>query len=691
MIVLQHATVVLASVLSSLGCYVAFSSWAPRHRWTAWIVSVCFVLSPAALALLCIHDMYMSFLAAAWIPLAFHAARRMAESRSVLAAAKLAAVLAVILNCHPPVGLWTAIVSFGVAFILLACRGTGWRAFALPGATAVFLYALNAFQFQGISEISPVGGLEMPWRAAVPLISAGFVFCGVIWFWARRRRRSAEGKSIDAGAAGSDTSFHPWSGAVAAVRANAVLAAIPCALLVLVAARWLWPAPSPVADATVAFTKNFWPGILLPVHAPAGPLSDVQPGWALLLLGVLGLMASWFVEDATTKLLAGMGALLTLCLLPVTPVAAAFWSSVPVSLIASTSGAVNLRITPVWAAAMAFGGFGALVWLGKTRPWASRIGFCAMALLAVWSVREARKIQRFSESLLHSPAQTKNVMRPENSVLTIYSGNFIGLPPYFSHGVRDYHFESRLLDPGTGEPNPALALGYKTPEPRETLILKAEPDAALPGWLSIGPKVQLAPGGRVLLTFAFSRTDWAGILVIEGQYFYREYILPSSGEAKAFGCAPGNGKDLVIWSTAPEPQVLTFRFRPEPAMPNGLAPQVFASVEVRAVSAETLPVRTSSLVPTYKAQANVTGPAVLETPRTWIPGYRATLNGHNVDPLRSVNNLVSVPLVPGPNSVELSFVGSRRLQLAFFVSFASWVVFLALWMAGLRRSTVTSD
>lgn len=681
-VVLQHATVAFSSLVAALGAYGALSARAPRARWTAWLVSLCLVLSPAVLALLCIHDMYMSFLAAAWIPVAFHAALRLVETRTLLSAAKLAAVLAIILNSHPPVGLWTAAVSLGVATLALACGGAGWRTLTLPVGALVALYALNAFQFQGISEISPVGGLSVSRPAAAALIGTALCAAGATWIALRLSRRGADDSGAQAGGQGAVGERN------ALIHSRAVLVAAAAAVLSLTVVRVVWPAPTPVGDAMVAFTRNFWPGVLLPVHQPAGPLSDVQPGWAVLSLGLFGLAVAWWVDSVWAKLFAVVGALLALCLLPFSPFTAAFWNSVPVALIASTSGAVNLRISPVWTVAMAFAGFGALVWLKARAPWVFRPGFAALVLLAGWSVREAWKIQKFSVSLTRSAPQTDDLLRPENSVLTIYSGNFIGLPPYFSHGVRDCHLESRLLDPASGEVKPELAVGYVLPEPTARLTLRAEPDPALPGWLRISPEVNLAPGERLRLTFAFGRSDWAGILVIEGPSFYREYILPASGSDKAFGCGPGNGRDLVLWSTAPAAQALKFRFRPEPSMANGMTAQDFATVEVRPLDPQALPVRTMSLVPAYRAQVTVSGPAVLETPRTWVPGYAATRNGQPVQVAPSAANLVSVPLVAGPNTVELNFVGSRRVQTAFVVSVSAWVIFFAAWLADLRRRRV---
>jgi hypothetical protein len=691
---LQHLILLFCMTVSGVSTYFALTQWHPQRRWTAWVFSLLYMLSPAAVALISVHDMYMSFVAAAWIPLAFHFARRavddfraenaglrnqdsgaVASSRrgpfsgilnglpggeQCLAIAKMSGALTLVLNAHPPVGIWSSLTAFFILAVGTWCFQGVLRAVSATAFGALTLYALNAFHFQGIAEISPVAPVIFSWRdVAAPALAVGL---GAALFpWLSRKLR------------GSDNQLNA-SGAVNA----ALVVATFVALAVVVLQRFLPPTPSTIPLDTVRFSKNYLPAVFRPVSESGTALSDVQPGAALWVAGILAVFCLWRTPSIPGKLFTAASLFFVFLLVPFTPFAEAFWKAVPISLIAATSGAVNLRLTPVWVATLVFSGFGAIVWLQSRHRWWGAAVVLVFAAGVFWSAREALKIQRFSFSLVQSGPQTENTMRPENAALSIYSGNFIGLPDYFSHGVRDYRMESRIVDSQTDEPRSDRVVGMSEPVLREKVALRAVTSQTIPGWLELSPGLQLAPDDWLQLTFSFSRPDWTGILVVEGPYFYREYMLPSSGGGKAFGSAEGNSREIFLWSTAPAAQELRLRFRPDRPLPepdDGTGWR-FAEVSIRRLAEQNLPVRTLSLAPRYHAQATVSAAAVLETPRTWVPGYRARRNGQTVPVSPTAQRLVGVPLVPGVNDVELEFVGSRRLQVSFFVSLTAWSLLL---------------
>lgn len=670
---LQHATVLVASWLSAFSSYFAFTAWAPQRRWLSWICAGLWILSPAATALLCVHDMYMSFMAAAWVPLAIHCALRIGETRTFFSAAALSAVLAILFNCHPPVALWTAFLCFGLTASMLWSLRAGWRTLGLPAVAAISLIALNAFQFQGIAELSPVSQEATPWRE---IAGVALTLCAALTVAHGLSAPTRVGRFLRFGR-------EAWS------RHQASIGGIFAAVVTMVLFAWIsGGSTSVVVSDSLAFSAKFGLSSLLRVSASGTALSDVSPGGVLLAGGALAAMLAWRMTDsrAVGLTLAAVG--LCLVLVPTTPVARSFWHTAPKELIAASSGVVNLRVTPAWTGTLVFAGFGALVYLAERRPKAYRAMLALGALAIAWSGWELTRILRFSTSLTMSEEQSRLIMAPENAPLFIYSGNFIGLPDYFSHGVRDYRTESRLLNGTTGEPTPAKKVAEVVEPASGGVTLTGSASVGGGEWVYFEPTLSLPAGKTLDLVFDFGRGEPRGVMVIESTYFYREYVLPSSGSARSFGSGATNSQELAVWSTAQVDQPLQFRFRPDPGERSLSAGSIFATVTSRIRDNEKPAVRVLSLIPHYRAQIDTGEGAMLETPRTWIPGYQATRNGATVEVTPSRNNLVTLPLVAGHNAVELRFVGSPKLQRAFLFSCAAWVVFVGLALSRHRVARV---
>jgi hypothetical protein len=84
----------------------------------------------------------------------------------------------------------------------------------------------------------------------------------------------------------------------------------------------------------------------------------------------------------------------------------------------------------------------------------------------------------------------------------------------------------------------------------------------------------------------------------------------------------------------------------------------------------------------YRAHVIAPSAAWLETPRTFLPGYRARVNGKTVAPSRSPSGLVMFPLEPGENAVTLDYPGPPVLRFAYVFSLGAWA---AVALLALRR------
>jgi uncharacterized membrane protein YfhO len=77
-------------------------------------------------------------------------------------------------------------------------------------------------------------------------------------------------------------------------------------------------------------------------------------------------------------------------------------------------------------------------------------------------------------------------------------------------------------------------------------------------------------------------------------------------------------------------------------------------------------------------RADLDHPAFLLLQKTYLPGWKASVNGKPVKPLRCDFVLTAIPLSPGPNQVELSFEPAS-LRLGFFLFLSLFSLLASLW------------
>ncbi len=93
----------------------------------------------------------------------------------------------------------------------------------------------------------------------------------------------------------------------------------------------------------------------------------------------------------------------------------------------------------------------------------------------------------------------------------------------------------------------------------------------------------------------------------------------------------------------------------------------------------------------YRARFKASTPAYLETPRIFLDGYRALVNGQEVPVTRSPGAQVMIPVPAGDNTVELSYQGTTALRFAYFLSLAGWAVILFLTLRPGRESRTAAS
>ena len=79
-------------------------------------------------------------------------------------------------------------------------------------------------------------------------------------------------------------------------------------------------------------------------------------------------------------------------------------------------------------------------------------------------------------------------------------------------------------------------------------------------WVNLSPKLTLEPNKHYLLAVDIPTPTWLGILQIKGPDFYREYQLPSSGMAYAFGSEELSSRVIPLSTDSTVPVELTLAF-----------------------------------------------------------------------------------------------------------------------------------
>jgi len=431
-------------------------------------------------------------------------------------------------------------------------------------------------------------------------------------------------------------------------------------------------------EALLKVVRESYPSSLLPMDLRAPILTYMQLGyglWAVLLASA----AAWLFRPrlwAVALLLVAAGALLVL-LFPVPWITRALWLSFPETLVGMTLYWPMQRFYILIAAA-------AIVCaqrlLGESEPrgafWKAAVPV-GLLVATLWSVGEASKFIRLAGLQRDTAADSRRWSRLENVAVQRHTyGLFARRPAYFTHGVVEPRMESRLLDPATGR---VVASDYdqaRSQAPQGEFRGKID---ANPGILDLEPALTLISGEQYLLTFDFSRPDTTGLLRIIGPDLYREYNLPRSGESRSFGSEPGSEKSITLWTTVPGSETVSLSFIPSAANagPGDYIP--FARYRLQRIDEQALPVRVSSLMP-YRASVRSPVAALLETPRMFVPGYAATVNGSAVAVSKSAEGLVAFPVPRGESRVELRFAGPLPLHLAFWLSAAGWLLAI-LWAA----------
>ncbi|HEX3729660.1 MAG TPA: hypothetical protein VHV47_07635 [Opitutaceae bacterium] len=697
---LQHLAAATSALAGALGFYAAAASFLPRRRWEAMLLALLYVAAPVWLSVLYSSEAYMTFMALGVLPLVLYGNARALLSSGGRGFGPLAAGLALLWLCHPPVALTASLAStFLQAGRLLF---GAWEPARLRGAVGcVLLFAtLGAFYFAAMSELPSVAG--SPRKDMVQLAGLFLALAGIGRGILRREGWIWLGCGLSGALLLAATSI-PWlvwmilaaaliaaaaeillrGGGIAPARRAGVIA-FPCLLLAAgLADAFLGSRPE--ADNFLLYGLHanaaHAPGYFLPVSAQF-PDSDCQPGLALWF-GLLLLGAGFFrARSAATQLFAAAAMLPLFGFVPVPWIAHFFVAYLPQTLANIASFPMLLRLMPVMVGLMAMGLVVRLAAepLGPLGRWGALLWLLPGA---AWALFQTGPLLARGHGNVASAEYSRDILRSENVISPHFDYDLVPMPSYFWEGVVDPRLEFRLRDEagrvylgpddvakrmeaaGTTEYRPKA---YRSPGEGEE-------------WLEFAPDLTVQPGEHLLLRFRFDPSRQpAGWLLFQGKHSYREYHLPYAGLSGGFGIGRENMHVISLWNSSSEPE--TYRLRLSRVPGDGLSlGSVLADIAISHYDAARSPVRVLSFDP-LRVEVDAPRSGWLETPRVLLPGYAARLDGQRAPVELSAEKLAMIRIPAGRHTIELSRHLTPRLWLAGIVSLLAW----AFWLGRLVRS-----
>lgn len=443
--------------------------------------------------------------------------------------------------------------------------------------------------------------------------------------------------------------------------------------------------------AIMANLEAAFPGALLPVSEQATTLTDIQFGYAFwLLLAAVVIAAAaglrrWQGELARSRgwiglSLIGMIVLLLLLTLPVPHVTEWLWGRMPVSVEVMTTEWPMQRLYLVAAALTVFGAALVLPAALAPGPRGRRLLGALLALALAWSGWEGAKFISRGHAMRWDADASRRSHLASNLDLTVTSYAFFQVPPTFVNGVMDPLFEFSLVKSGRQEIDSPLkaALAQAPVVARGDIFQHAGPSG--PAVQVSAQKLVLEPGKRYLLAFDFLAEPFKGTIEIVGPALSRHYALPAAGGPAGFGMGAGHRHVIPLRTSLATPETVEVRLALTPPPPETL-PEKIASFTLQAVDPAALPVRIESLLPLRCTVESPETGCFLVTPRSYLPGYEALVNGRTVRPIRAPDGQLMLPVEQGHNVIELRYVGAGIVHFAFWLSVVSWLGFV-VWAGG---------
>ena len=439
--------------------------------------------------------------------------------------------------------------------------------------------------------------------------------------------------------------------------------------------------------------RDNFPASIFPVSESATLLSDYQLGWTLWSMLLAGAVGALITRGRFEALLITCSIVLLAGVLPIPAVTEFLWRSVPQTVVDLTFYWPMQRLYLPVAAMIVFAGYVAWTRLPRRPFWLLAGSAVLLASGLDWSAGQAQVFLRRAKVNTTNPTASTLSHLPQNIGLTRYAfTSFAPAPAYFSHGYVDPVWENRLLDL---ESLREVDSNYQAIVGRSGHSLfsrEIEVNQPAPQYYVLFDDITLEAGRHYSLEFDFTQPAVQGSLIIEGVTLQRDYYLPESGvgialsgEARGFGTT-GTSKRAIPLRISAASAVVRGTFVSATVMDPPL--QSFGRMTLKEYRLDDLPINITSWAP-LRATVTSAGPAWMETPRIFVEGYHATVNGTPTETKRSPDGLVMFQVPAGLAEVTLTYPGPVLLRGFYWLSLFGWTVALSwlllpLWRAGAR-------
>ena len=433
-----------------------------------------------------------------------------------------------------------------------------------------------------------------------------------------------------------------------------------------------YEAVSKTHDLTQLFNEvnRAFPGSLRPISLNANQIGDFQLGYVVWALAGLAVIFGLTSKNTPALSLLGVAGLLFAFTAPVPQVNHWLWTHAPsVALNLTNQWPMQRLYLPITLLIlMAF----ALVWrTPEVHSTASRDAIRAILLIAIiWTGWQGTRFISRGFSTQQVAIQRGHISGNIN--LTGISYALLGIPGSFVNGVMDPAFEFRLLAPYDGR---EVYSNWRVPLPAMSDNQSGFLEARISNnqeILDLSPPLSLQPDTRYRLTLNFLVPPAEATLQLIGPTLFRQYPLPISGYPRGFGMQPGNNPQLTLWTSQSKTEEVRLRVVGQGLNSGPWANRRFAGYKLERIQSTALPIQLESLLPLRaKVNANIAG--YLETPRVYIPGYEAEVDGRSVRVQPSPEGMAMVPVPAGQSRIELRYPGPQITRIAFWISFAGWL------------------
>lgn len=420
-----------------------------------------------------------------------------------------------------------------------------------------------------------------------------------------------------------------------------------------------------------------FPNSLLPISQTANKIGDFQLGYLVWGMFFFTIVVSVLRKNITSLVLLCVATFLLTFTVPIPFLNKFLWDNAP-SLIFYLTNQWPMQRLYLPITILIIVSF-AVVW----RPMLiqSRVLHDTLRLILISSILwTAWQSSRFISRGLSTQNSQEAIHRGHisgNINLTSISYALIGTPSYFINGVMDPAFEFRLLAPFDARiltSNWVAKLPYTTEKSNGTFSTRPNTQVDI---LDITPHLILKPGERYRLTLSFVSPPTKATLQIIGSTMFREYSLPASGGRFGFGMNLSNNNVLTLWTAQTTSEEIKFRLVGPNLAFSQVAGAPFAHYNFERIESNKLPIQLESLIP-LKAKVRSESLAYLETPRLYIPGYEAKVNGIAARVQRSPEGMVMFAVPSGESIVELTYRGLLITRLAFWLSFFGFLLLLII-------------